>query len=388
MLAQTRRDRFHEAVAAADFDAFLAASPANVGYTTGYRSVAGQLFRQHQMAAVVTDTSLRLVLPVADSAPAIDGGVSEDEIVAYGRFYFASANGTALPARLADQHPDFASAALTAIEGLGLTRGRIGVDVAGLGAAWSPLRDALPETVEVVEATGWASEVRAPKNAEEIELLRRAARIAETGIDRAIASAAVGKTERDLATVVASTMVEAGAEPGFIVVTSGPRSALADAFPTDRQLVPGDIVRFDVGCVLSGYWSDIGRTAVVGEPDDRQRAIYDALFAGEEKQFAAVRPGITARELFEVAVGEVEAHGITPYRRQHCGHGIGTDVYEPPIVAPGVDTPLRPGMTFCLETPYYELGWGGMMVEDLIVVTESGCEVLTESDRSLRTIPA
>ncbi len=124
----------------------------------------------------------------------------------------------------------------------------------------------------------------------------------------------------------------------------------------------------------------------MGEPDEVQADRYRAILAGEQAQLEAARPGISAHRLFDIAVSEVAAAGLSPYRRHHCGHAIGTEVYERPVVAPGVTTLLEPGMVFCFETPYYEIGWGGMMVEDAVVVTAEGAEVLTESDRSLRVI--
>ena len=97
---------------------------------------------------------------------------------------------------------------------------------------------------------------------------------------------------------------------------------------------------------------------------------------------------MTASEIFASAVAVVEQGGIRPYRRHHCGHGIGLSVYEAPIISPGVDTPLAAGMTFCFETPYYQVGWGGMMVEDLVLITGDGMTVLTDGDRGLRVVPA
>ncbi|MGH9100623.1 MAG: M24 family metallopeptidase, partial [Acidimicrobiales bacterium] len=91
-------------------------------------------------------------------------------------------------------------------------------------------------------------------------------------------------------------------------------------------------------------------------------------------------------ELFAAAVTEVERHQLIPYRRHHCGHGIGLEAYEPPLIGPTVDQALEPGMVLCFETPYYELGWGGMMVEDTVVITDNGCELLSVSDRSLRVV--
>lgn len=379
-------DRVRTALADSPFDAFVAGSPANVAHVTGYRSVAGDLFRTHQMAAVVTEEEVVLVCPVADAAPAVDAGVPPDAIVAFGRFYFEVADGSGLTAPAVDQHPDLAGAVATALRRMA-AGARLGVDIDGLAASWPVVQAALPDAAEIHDASAWARALRARKLPDEVELLRRAAHLAEEGIDRAILKAGVGITERELAAEVAQAMVVGGGTPRFVVVTSGPRSALADATPTDRALEAGDLLRFDVGCVLHGYWSDIGRTAVVGEPDALQRRRYDAILAGEQAQLDLVRPGVTARELFDVAAQTVEAHGLAPYRRHHCGHGIGREVYEPPIIAPGVDTPLEAGMTFCFETPFYELGWGGMMVEDALVVTEDGHRLLTGSDRGLRVVP-
>ncbi|MFA9444479.1 M24 family metallopeptidase [Egicoccus sp. AB-alg6-2] len=385
LLAQ-HLDRLRAALAEAPFDVFVAGSPANVAHATGYRSVAGELFRAHQMAAVVTPDDVVLVCPVADAAPAADAGMAADTIVHYGRFFFEVADGSGLSAPPVDQHGDLAAALATALGRIGATA-RLGLDIEGLGASWPAVEAALPPGSVVVDASAWAKQVRARKLPAEVELLRQAARLAEEGIDRAILKAGPGITERELAAEVAHAMVAGGGSPRFVVVTSGPRSALADATPTDRQLAGGDLLRFDVGCVLHGYWSDIGRTAVVGDPDQLQQRRYEAIYAGEQAQLELVRPGVTARELFDVAVETVETHGLAPYRRHHCGHGIGREVYEPPIIAPSYDTPLEPGMTFCFETPFYELGWGGMMVEDTLVVTEDGCQMLSSSDRSLRVVP-
>ncbi len=370
------------------FDAWLAGSPANVDHATGYRSVAYELFRQHQLAALVAGDRRWLVCPVADSAPAMDAGVSGDELVCFGRFYYESRGATQPPTDLVDEHGSLAEAVAAACRRAGLERGRIGVDVAGLGASWPAIEAALPDGLEVVDAGSWSLAVRSHKLDQELELLTHAARLAEDGITAAIETAKVGMTERQLAQVVARTMVEGGGTPRFVVVTAGERSALSDAAPTDRPLGPGELLRFDVGCTVDGYWSDIGRTAVVGPPDAEQRARYDAILAGEQAQLDRARPGMSARELFDLAVRTVEANGLAPYRRQHCGHGIGSEVYEPPIVAPAYDTELEPGMTFCFETPFYELGWGGMMVEDTLVVTDDGVRRLNRSTRELRVVDA
>jgi Xaa-Pro aminopeptidase len=386
-LTRERIAKLRSALAAAPFDAFLAVSAANILYATGYRSMGATVFGQPTMGAFVTDDRTVVAGPVADSAPATDAAIAADDFIPYGRFYFESA--AELPAAFTpDAHRTFVEAMRTAALTAGLAEATIGVDEAALNPnALAQLSLALPG-VRFVDASAWALRVRSRKLPGEVSLLERAARLAEEGVAAAIDSAAVGMTERELSAIVTSVIGAGGGEPRFAVASSGPRSAFADVFPTDRALAPGDLVRFDVGCIVDGYWSDIGRTAVIGEPDSLQVKRYKAILDGEEQQLARVRPGVSAAEMFQLAVDVVESNGISPYRRQHCGHGIGLDVYEPPIINGATETALEEGMTFCFETPYYVVGWGGMMVEDTIVVTADGHRRFTVTDRGLRVVAA
>ena len=367
-------------LAGSPFDWLVLADPSNVAYATGYRSVGADLFAGYRSLAVIGPPGAFMVGPASDAGPATETAVDPDRYEPYGTFFFESE--TSPVARMAGRHADPAAALATLAARIGMS-GVIGLDAAAAGSADLP-----GGAGEVADATEWLAVMRRIKLPVEVEVLRAAARLAEDAIDAALAAAAVGVTERELAGVVAETMVAGGGHPRFLVVTSGPRTALADARATHRQLAAGDLVRFDVGCVVEGYWSDIGRTAVVGEPDAVSVRRYGAILAGEQAQLEHARPGTTAAALFQTAVDVVEEAGLTPYRRHHCGHGIGLDVYERPFVAPGDPTMLEPGMVLCVETPFYDLDRGGMMVEDALVITEDGCEVLTTSDRSLREIPA
>lgn len=374
-------DRLASALEKAPYDWLALGSAAHVGYATGYRSVAGDLFPSHRMVALVSVSRTVLVAGASDGAAALDCGIAPEDFVPFGTFYFESAGRKAPESRFAGTHETLEDAVVAAVARARVS-GRVGFD-----AGASDLMPLLAgQGADPIDANDWMYELRAVKLPVEVGRLHAAARLAERGIDAAIAAAGAGATEIELASIVAATMAKGGGAPRFTVVTSGPRSALSDARPTDRELQRGDLVRFDVGCTYEGYWSDVGRTAVVGEPDELQAARYRAILAGEQAQVEEARPGVSAHRLFDIAVSEVEAAGLSPYRRHHCGHAIGTEVYERPVVAPGQTTVLEPGMVFCLETPYYEIGWGGMMVEDAVVVTADGVEVLTESDRSLRVI--
>jgi Xaa-Pro aminopeptidase len=388
-LVSDRTAKLLDALGRAPFDGVLALTGPNVDYATGYRSVGAAVHGIASLSAVVTPERTVLAGPVADSAPAFDAGIAEDDFVAYGRFFFESDGGSARASQLVDRNPDLLAATVAAVKEAGLAAATIGLDDAGAPA---PFRAALAEALPGVrwsDASGWLAGVRAAKLPGEVALLERAAVAAEDGIAAAIAAAHVGTTEQEMARIVARTMVDAGLEPKFVVVTSGERSALADAYATQRRLERGDLVRFDVGGVLEGYWSDIGRTAVVGAPTARQQAFHDAIVAGEDAELALAEPGARACDVFDRAIAVVEqSGGPAPYRRQHAGHAIGLTAYEAPIVRPGDEGLFEPGMVFCFETPYYELGWGGMMCEDALVITEDGHRMLTGRLRELTVIPA
>ncbi|SDT69636.1 Xaa-Pro peptidase family protein [Jiangella sp. DSM 45060] len=378
-LARDRLARLRAGLADQPYDAVVLTEPESVLYATGYRSMPGQVFRTHRMAALVTATDLWLVAPAAD-VPAGATVLPVDRISPFGRFYVESAAPDPVT-EVADRHDGLAQALAAAAATLP-SSARLAVETRDVPA------DVLAACGDVVEdGAGLLFAARSRKLPAEVELLAYAAQLAEAGIDAALAAAGPGTTEAELAAVVAGTMVAGGGDPRFVVALTGDRSALADAVPSGRAWKPGEIARFDVGCVVDGYWSDIGRTAVLGEPSARQRDVYAAVKAGEDEQLAAARPGLPASTLFGIGLDAV-ARGVPRYRRQHCGHGIGLSIYEPPIVAPGVGTELAEGMTFCFETPYYELGWGGMMVEDAVVVTAGGVDRLTRSGRDLRVVAA
>lgn len=375
------RGRVVMALADAEFDWLVVAQPENVGYLTGYRSLSETMRREPTMVAALDRSGeLHLMGPAADAGPVLhDEVVTAERYVAYGRFYFESTSG-APASRMAGLHPSLRDAGAALVDRLshGAT---LGID-----AAAAAMLAGLVEPDRIVDASGWMAERRSCKTPAEVRRLERAARLTEGAIDEAIERIAPGVTEADLARHIAATLAAGGGAPKFVVVTSGERSALADAAATGRAIEPGDLVRFDIGCVLDGYWADLGRTAVLGRPTELQRSRYEAIFAGEQAQLDGARPGVTATELYDLAVTSVRSHGLVPYRRHHCGHAIGSEVYERPIIASGWDVELREGMTFCFETPFYELGWGGMMVEDTVVITEEGCRLLNVSDRSLRVL--
>ncbi len=149
-----------------------------------------------------------------------------------------------------------------------------------------------------------------------------------------------------------------------------------------------DTIWFDVGCTYEGYWSDIARIYALGDPGERARKIYAALLEGEEVGIARTRVGMTGEELFNITVEATRAAGHPAYRRHHVGHGIGAEVYEPPILRPGSQDVIEDGTVVNIETPYYEFGLGALHVEDPYIVRADGNhELLTTLGRELHILP-
>lgn len=378
-LAAERLHRLRSVLAESGRDAALVTGVDNVLYVTGYESLPGVMNAAHRMMAMVTEDKVLLIAPAADFAPAIAAGLSADDVIPYGVFFFS---GNSPSSTFNVPHKTFDSALRE-----GLTR----IAARHALVQWEQIPEETQSAVsawcdDIAPATEWMLNVRAVKSAMEQAMLRHVGRITERALEAGIAAAAVGITDKEVANIVAATMAAGGGLPRNVTTAGGLRSALADVMASEHPLKAGDLLRFDLGCSYYGYQSDIARTAVLGEPTPLQQQRYDALLAGLETAIETARAGTRACDIFHQTIARVEAAGLVPYRRQHVGHAIGLSTYELPVVTPSSETRLRLGSTFCLETPYYEPGWGGMMVEDTGVVTEQGFECFTQLDRALRII--
>lgn len=278
-------------------------------------------------------------------------------------------------------------ALVEALTALGVERGRIAVDERGpkrdLLAA---LQAALPEAT-FVPASHLLRNIRAVKTPDEIEKIIAALRVTEAGLRAAFDAFRVGVTEREIQRVFNRTVVDLGAKPGFTLVRFGKGLALGQIPAGDRALEPGDFAFFDVGVNLNGYKSDIGRLVFFGEPDPAIVELATASKAGQQAAIDLMRPGVVAKDVFHTAVQAVIDAGIPTYKRQHVGHGIGVEYYDLPVLTPDSETVLEAGMIFEVETPYYRLGVGGAFIEDTVLITEDGAEIVTELDRDLIVLP-
>jgi Xaa-Pro dipeptidase len=366
-------------------DVIISTDPTHVGYLCGYRSLLLDLMRDYRTAAIVMPDKAVLVTGASDVAAALEVLRDPTCIYRYGLFFFESSGGDEVDfSALPKLESTFTDALRAAIAATVKPQHSIGLDCVN-GSELQELKDEMP--ARSFDARPAILRARRTKLAEEIEKIAHAAAITERGLEKAFAQARAGVTELELSTIIAAEMRAGGGVPRFVVVTCGDRSALADAYATPAKLAKGDLVRFDIGCTVDGYWADMARSAVVGEPTREQQERYDALLEGERAQRELARPGVSAGDLFKVAVDRVRQGALPAYRRSNCGHGIGIDVHEFPTLSPANDAVrLEDGMVLCVETPYYQIGWGGMMVEDMIVLRPGGNYCLTHQPRQLQRL--
>lgn len=314
------------------------------------------------------------------------------DVVTFGTFFRDTVAGIPLDADeqrildLTEAHTTGRSsvdAIAEAITKLGLAEAVVAVDERGPKATLlAELAERFPRAT-IKPASALLRRIRAVKTAREIELLTGALRATEAGFRAAVGLFADGVTEREVKAAFDRAVTAEGARPGFCLVRFGRGLALGQVAAGDIPLRPGDFAFFDIGVDFNGYKSDIGRLVSFGEPSSETRALFDASKAGQQLAIDLMKPGAVARDVFNAAVERVREAGIPTYQRQHVGHGIGIEYYDMPVLTPNADTVLEEGMVFEVETPYYRLGVGGAFIEDTVVVTDAGAQILTELDRDL-----
>lgn len=387
MLTNWSVGRVVSATKGAGLDAVIAATVPNVFYVTGFPGF------EPQYAVVTRDGAVHLVVPSSDCDLAAMYRPRVDSLTVFGTLFVEPGDR---PAEMSDDERfisnrvadlscggDWLQALDNVLRADGLDKARIQVDEGGFSPTQlESLRSSFPDaTLEVGSEV--LSRCRRAKAPVEVARLRKASSITESSIEHALAQMGDGSTDVDLHREFLAAQVRQGARPYFEVVAVGSRTSLCNAEPNGTPLGQNKVIRFDVGCKYMMYCSDIARNAVLGEVSSKVKSYYQAILAGEQAGLEAIRPGVSASDLFHLMVDTVRKKGIPHYQRHHCGHGIGLDGYEMPLIAPQDATVLEQGMVLCLETPYYELGVGGLQVEDMVLVTNDGFELLTELDRDI-----
>jgi Xaa-Pro aminopeptidase len=251
------------------------------------------------------------------------------------------------------------------------------------------LRELLDDHVELVPVTGLVEGLRATKDASEVARIRGAAELADAAFEQVIGEGVAGRTERELALALEVEMRRQGAErAGFdTIVAAGPNGALPHAQPRDVEIARGELVVFDWGAQLDGYCSDCTRTVAAGAPPSAEaQAIYALVLKAQLAGLRAVRADAVCREVDAAARGVIEERGHLEHFGHGLGHGVGLDIHEAPRLSQKAEGELSAGNVVTVEPGIYLPGSFGVRIEDLVVVTDDGCEILTGITKELRVV--
>jgi Xaa-Pro aminopeptidase len=366
-----RHTKLRQALTAADLDAFVVTHLPNIFYLTNVLGTAG--------IAVVTRDRLYLILDFryASAAQAIwetPHGCPDAEVVPVERTYDETL--VALVKRLQSKR-------------LGIEGNQVPINRA------NQLTSSIGSGVDIVLTESVVERLRIIKDAHEIDMLRRGAQLLSPVALDVINDAAIGMTEQELAAKIDWRIKSAGFERCSFetIVASGPNSALPHAHPGERRLGEGDLVVLDFGGVYGGYCVDLTRTVALGEPNAEMARVYQAVLEAQKAAIAAVKPGVRAGDIDLAARSTLARHGLADAFGHSTGHGLGVEIHETPRIGPRreaagdvpapPDDAIEPGMVFTIEPGAYLPGWGGVRIEDDVLVTSDGVEVLTNVPTSL-----
>lgn len=341
-------------------DAVLAASAASIRYVSGFVGTDSYLYLTKRKQVILTDS--RYTLQAEEEAPGF-----EVRTIGGGRGY-----GELLRELLAEEE----------VRRLGFEDGVF---------TWQTVRKLQDETGGEAKRERWVplgdklQLLRSVKEEEEIEKLSQAERIGDEAFSYILTQIRPGVTELELAAKLEYYMKSHGAqEKSFdTIAASGLHSAMPHAVPSEKVLEDGDFLTLDFGCKYQGYCSDMTRTVVVGRASRRQRELYQIVMEAQQAALAGLRAGITGAQGDRLAREVIEKAGYGAYFGHGLGHSVGLEIHERPALSPKDETVLQPGMIETVEPGIYVPGFGGVRIEDMVVITEDGCRNLTRSSKEL-----
>jgi Xaa-Pro aminopeptidase len=352
-----RVDRLRTAADEAGLDAVLVTNDASIAYFTGFWGM--QLERLFAVAVPVSGRGA-LVVPRLEEDAAAGAPSGLDRVV-----YDPTSDGI----------PEL-------VEALG--GGRVGVEEDHLVFARA---DALRAAGCVPSAAGnLVMGLRARKDADEVERMRKACRLVTEVMEQMFAELEVGAVERTVNALVAHRLRERGATDSHPLVLFGPNGANPHGHPGDRTLERGDVVCADISAQVDGYWGDLTRCGTVGAPSDWAQAAWETVRQAQAAAIAAARVGAPARDVDAAQRRIVEAHPELGRCLHGAGHAIGAEIHEPPFLVPRTTAPLDAGTCVTIEPGIYRSGVGGIRLEDQVLVTDDGPELVSDLPLELRTI--
>lgn len=235
--------------------------------------------------------------------------------------------------------------------------------------------------IRLENVTGIVEDLRAVKDEGELNYIRQASKLADFAFEHALKALRVGMTERELAWEIEAFLRTHGADAiSFTpIVVSGERTALPHGQPSDRQLRKGDLVTMDLGAMVKGYCSDLTRTVVIGKPNSEQQQIYSAVWEAQQRGIEALMANQKAKKVDKIVKEVLDKYGFKKLFTHGTGHGVGLEVHEAPSLGHRSKDFLKPNMVVTVEPGVYVPNFGGVRIEDLVLVTNGNPEVLTRS---------
>lgn len=341
--------------------ALIAVSPENVRYTLGTIVPTQSIIRERLAICVTTSEGKQIAIVVNIEEELVKKQGSVEDVRAYNEF-------TEKPMKILSD----------VLKEMGLENEKIGIELDYLPAThFSLLKQEMPNT-EFVDSREHFLKIREVKTKEEIELIREVGIAAELIHNKIFQEIKPGMSEKDISGLVVSELsYRVGAVPKIIVVATGERSSMLNASATDRILKNGDMVRVDIIASKDGYYCDVCRTSVVGKPSKEQLGIWNTIIEAKNLVLSNIKPGINSHDLYSIYNDFVSQKGLTPI--DFVGHGLGLGLHEEPYIGKYGGAVFTPGMVLCVEPIHVVPGVMGFQVEDEILVTDSGYELLTGS---------
>jgi Xaa-Pro aminopeptidase len=355
-MTNPRVNQLREELRRREVPAALIMHPENVGYLSGFTGSTAALLITADRALFITDS--RYTLQAGRECPGFELAITQ------GSGQYAD--------RIAEE------------------AGKLGVQEVAVEADYLTLAqfEQISKKLEQLELKPLADLVaplRRVKDREELDRIRAACALVDRAFDYLLTLVKPGVSERDVAIELEYWMKKHGSEKEAFdsIVASGVRSALPHGRASEKLIEAGDLVTFDFGARVGGYVSDLTRTVVVGRFTEKQREVYDTVLQAQEAAIAAIRPGANGKDVDQVARDLIAAAGYGDHFGHGLGHGIGRTVHDHVALSQRSELTLAPGMVVTVEPGIYIEGWGGVRIEDDVLVTENGREVLTHAPKHL-----
>lgn len=275
----------------------------------------------------------------------------------------------------------------SALSDAGILDKKIAIELMAMSYGGKKTMDKVMPGLNLVDSTAFFNALRMFKSPWEVNFLRKSAEITEYGISEAFKAIKAGCSARDLtAAYKAAVMHHPETNYSRFHLISVGDDFSPKLLPSQKPVQPGDLIKFDCGVDVAGYGADLARTVVFGKPSDMAQRIYDTILLGHNHMLNMIGPGVKLSNVFNDTMSTIKAHGLPHYNRGHLGHGDGVflGLEEAPFISAAATEYFEPGMVFSVETPYYGIGVGAIMLEDMLLITDDGYELFSQLPRELQ----